>query len=406
MTYDECLDWLFKQLPMYQNKGGAAYKKDLTNINLFSGYLGNPHQEFKSIHVAGTNGKGSVSHMLASILQEEGYKVGLHTSPHLKDFRERIKINGEPIEKKNVVEFISEHQSFFEENELSFFEMTVGLAFHEFAEQKVDITVIEVGLGGRLDSTNIISPLLSVITNIGFDHTQFLGKTRPEIATEKAGIIKPETPVVVGEKHSETESVFKKIAEAKKASLTFAEDLILPNFTSDLKGVYQQKNIKTAVAACQALIEQCDFKLSKSSIEKGLHTVIHNTGLFGRWQTLEEQPRVIVDTGHNKEGLTYVLSQLAEEDYNQLHIVLGFVKEKDIEEILELFPKEAYYYFCQLKIERGMDVQFLQAKAEEKGLKGEVYLSVNQALNSAKEKSSTSDLIFIGGSTFTVAEII
>lgn len=406
MTYEECLDWLFKQLPMYQNKGGAAFKKDLTNIRLLSDYLGNPHQDFESIHVAGTNGKGSVSHMLASILQKEGCKVGLHTSPHLKDFRERIKINGNPIAEQTVVDFMAQHKAFFETHQLSFFEMTVGLAFYEFAQQKVDIAIIEVGLGGRLDSTNIISPLLSVITNIGFDHTQFLGKRRDQIAREKAGIIKPETPVVVGEKHRETEEVFKDIAERQKAPLTFAEDLILPTFTSDLKGIYQQKNIKTTLAACQALKEQCGLNISKTSIEEGLHSVVKHTGFFGRWQTLQEKPKVIVDTGHNKEGLTYVLAQLADETYEQLHIVLGFVKEKEIDEILALFPKEAQYYFCQLQIERSMDVQFLSDAAIAQNLKGEVYLSVKQALMSAKEKANETDLIFVGGSTFTVAEII
>lgn len=406
MTYEECLDWLFKQLPMYQNKGGAAFKKDLTNIRLLSDYLGSPHQDFKSIHVAGTNGKGSVSHMLASVLQEEGYKVGLHTSPHLKDFRERVKINGCPIEEQTVVDFMTQHKSFFETHQLSFFEMTVGLAFHEFAQQKVDIAIIEVGLGGRLDSTNIISPLLSVITNIGFDHTQFLGKKRDQIALEKAGIIKPETPVVVGEKHRETEEVFKDVAEKQNASLTFAEDLILPTFTSDLKGIYQQKNIKTTLAACQALKEQCGVSISKNSIEEGLHSVVKHTGFFGRWQTLQEKPKVIVDTGHNKEGLTYVLAQLSDEVYEQLHIVLGFVKEKEIDEILALFPKEAQYYFCELQIERSMEVQFLRDAASEQNLKGEVYLSVKQALMSAKEKAKETDLIFVGGSTFTVAEII
>ncbi|MGO1730106.1 MAG: bifunctional folylpolyglutamate synthase/dihydrofolate synthase, partial [Flavobacteriaceae bacterium] len=322
------------------------------------------------------------------------------------DFRERIKINGKPIAEKAVVDFMSEHKAFFETHQLSFFEMTVGLAFHEFAQQKVDIAIIEVGLGGRLDSTNIISPLLSVITNIGFDHTQFLGQRRDQIAREKAGIIKPKTPVVVGEKHKETETVFKDIAEKQKAPLTFAEDLILPTFTSDLKGIYQQKNIKTTLAACQALKEQCGLKVSKTSIEEGLHSVVKHTGFFGRWQTLQEKPKVIVDTGHNKEGLTYVLAQLGDEAYAQLHIVLGFVKEKEIDEILALFPKEAQYYFCQLQIERSMDVQFLKEAAAEQNLQGEVYLSVKQALMSAKEKASEADLIFVGGSTFTVAEII
>ncbi|UJH92977.1 bifunctional folylpolyglutamate synthase/dihydrofolate synthase [Antarcticibacterium sp. 1MA-6-2] len=395
---------MFQQLPMYQRIGADAFKKDLTNILKFSEAIGSPDKKFRSIHVAGTNGKGSTSHMLASILQESGYKVGLYTSPHLKDYRERIKINGCNIPEEDVVAFITRNKVFLEAHKLSFFEMSVGMAFDHFAAMGVDIAVVEVGLGGRLDSTNIITPVLSLITNIGFDHTQMLGNTLPEIAGEKAGIIKPKIPVVISEKQIETEPVFRSIAKRNDSPITFAEDQPSASYNSDLKGNYQKKNIQAVVTAIRTLSK--DFSVSEENIRTGLLNVKKNTGLRGRWDVLQESPKVICDTAHNAEGLQWVMNQLKEEEYVLLHIVMGVVNDKDLEKILPLFSNEAKYYFCKPDVPRGMEAAVLAEKASNFGLKGEVYSSVSKAYETALKIASSSDLIFVGGSTFTVAEII
>ena len=405
IEYSEVLKWLYAQLPMYQRVGKTAFKKDLSNTLKLSKQLNNPEQHFKSIHVAGTNGKGSVSHMLASVLQEAGYKVGLYTSPHLKDFRERIKINGQMISEEEVIAFVTENKPFLEKNKLSFFEMTVGLAFDYFSNQKVDIAVIEVGMGGRLDSTNIITPEVSVITNIGFDHTAFLGNTYAEIASEKAGIIKSNIPVVIGETVTETKKVFQKIASEKKAPITFAETETVSEYKSDLKGIYQQKNKKTAVCALHVLQENvCD--ISEENICNGILNTVKNTGLQGRYQTLQESPKVICDTAHNKEGLQLVLQQIQEEPFENLHIVLGVVNDKDLQSILPLFPEKATYYFCKPDVPRGLEASVLANNAKEFGLTGTTFNSVNKAYTLALENASENDLIYIGGSTFTVAEVV
>lgn len=406
MTYQETLVWLFKQLPMYQRMGASAYKADLNNTLLLSKHLNHPEKTFKSIHVAGTNGKGSVSHMLASVLQEAGYKVGLYTSPHLKDFRERIKINGQAILEDDVVSFIKNHKPFFETHSLSFFEMTVGLAFDYFRQEQIDIAIIEVGMGGRLDSTNIISPEVSVITNIGNDHAQFLGDTLEKIAIEKAGIIKAKIPVVIGETQSETEAVFRLIAKEKNTTITFADKMQLEQYTTDLKGNYQQKNLQTAVTAVQVLTAKRHFKIDKEATKQGLLNVVKNTGLQGRWQTLGEHPKIICDTAHNAEGLQYVIRQLLEKSYNNLHIVLGVVADKNLDAILPLFPKNATYYFCTPDIPRGLDSKILQTAAKEHGLIGKSFDAVKNAFVEAKKNAAECDLIFVGGSTFVVAEVL
>ena len=404
MNYKETLNWMFAQLPMYQRQGASAFKKDLTNILLFCDFLQNPQESFRSIHIAGTNGKGSTSHMLASVLQEAGYKVGLYTSPHLKDFRERIRVNGTPIPEKEVVRFIEASKDFLEKHKLSFFEMTVGMAFDYFAKEKVNIAVIEVGLGGRLDSTNIIRPVLSVITNIGLDHTQFLGETLPEIAYEKAGIIKEGIPVVISQQQAETSPVFLKKAAENKAPLYFAEKSVYQDYELDLKGDYQKKNIKGVLKSLEVLKEN-GFHISESNIRDGLRQVVKNTGLKGRWQVLRESPKVICDTAHNKDGLASVLSQLAKEKYDRLHVVLGFVNDKELRDILPLFPKNASYYFCKPDIPRGLDEAVLRDKASGEGLTGHCYKSVTEAYRAALNTSSITDLIFVGGSTFVVAEM-
>ncbi len=395
---------MFSKLPMYQRQGKTAFKKDLTNTLALAKHLKNPQERFKSVHVAGTNGKGSTSHMLASVLQEAGYTVGLYTSPHLKDFRERIKINGEPIDEEQVVNFIENNQVFLEEHSLSFFEMTVGLAFDYFALKRVDIAIIEVGLGGRLDSTNIITPLVSVITNIGYDHTQFLGETLAEIASEKAGIIKDSVPVVIGEQQEEIEHVFFDIALEKNTTVAFAEEDVV-NYEMDVVGSYQQKNLTTTIRTITEL-QRLDFLIDEDHIIEGLKHVVRNTGLLGRWQLLDTQPLTICDTAHNKEGLTYVMRQLAEQHFEELHIVLGVVNDKNLETILPLFPQKAIYYFCKPTIPRGLDAQQLQKEAGAFGLLGLTYTSVNHALLSAQDAANQDDLIFIGGSTFVVAEVV
>ncbi|WP_395075936.1 bifunctional folylpolyglutamate synthase/dihydrofolate synthase [Flavobacterium sp.] len=406
MNYQETLRWMFTQLPMYQYQGASAYKKDLTNTILLANYLGNPEKKLKTIHVAGTNGKGSTSSMIASVLQEAGYKVGLYTSPHLKDFRERIKINGQEIEETFVVDFIKNHQFFFEQNSLSFFEMTVGLAFDYFVKEEIDIAIIEVGMGGRLDSTNIITPLVSVITNIGLDHTQFLGNTLKAIAGEKAGIIKPNIPVVIGEYTVETKEVFLNKAEECKSNIYFASDLIQEIYPSILLGDYQVQNIKTVMQTFEVLKLQNEFVVSEQNIKDGLMNVVKNTGLLGRWQQIKTNPKVICDTAHNSHGLKIVINQILNEKFEKLHIVLGVVNDKDLNDFLPLFPKEATYYFCRPNIPRGLDGTILQQKAFEFGLKGNLYNSVSEAYQSALEKASGNDFIYIGGSTFVVAEIV
>jgi dihydrofolate synthase/folylpolyglutamate synthase len=405
MNYQETTNWMFNQLPMYQLQGASAYKKDLTNVNLLADHLDNPQQKIKCIHVAGTNGKGSTSHMLASVLQDAGYKVGLYTSPHLKDFRERIKINGAEISEAFVCEFIEEHKSFFEANDMSFFEMSVGLAFDYFAKEKVDIAIIEVGLGGRLDATNIITPLVSVITNIGIDHVQFLGNTLESIATEKAGIIKPKIPVVIGEYTPETKAVFLATAAANGSEIYFASDLISETYPSDLLGDYQTHNKKTVTQTFKILNEQTNFKVSTENIKSGLLHVVKNTGLLGRWQQLGENPKVICDTAHNKNGLEIVLNQIQKETFDHLHIVLGVVNDKELDEVLPLFPKNATYYFCKPNIPRGLDASLLQEKAQQFLLNGNTYVSVTEAYSSAKKNATKEDFIYIGGSTFVVAEL-
>ena len=410
MNYQETLNWMFNQLPMYQQQGASAYKEDLTNSILFSDYLGNPEKDLKFIHVAGTNGKGSTSHLLASVLQEAGYKVGLYTSPHLRDFRERIKIispevSGE-ISEEFVCEFIEKHINFFKSNELSFFEMTVGLAFEYYKAEQVDIAIIEVGLGGRLDSTNIITPLISVITNIGKDHVQFLGNTLEAIANEKAGIIKNNIPVVIGEYTAETKPVFIAKAISTDSSIYFASDTITEDYQSDLKGDYQNSNKKTAIQTLRILNTISEFEISEAEIKKGFLYVVKNTGLQGRWQQLNSAPKTICDTAHNKHGLEIVLNQLEKEEFDTLHFVFGVVNDKDLDEILPLFPKKATYYFCKPNMPRGLDAQVLEQKAMEFGLTGKVYNSVSEAYASAKENAATTDFIYIGGSTFVVAEIL
>lgn len=404
MTYKETTDWMFSQLPMFQMQGASAYKKDLTNTHLLVEHLKHPETKFKSIHVAGTNGKGSTSSMIASILQEAGYKVGLYTSPHLKDFRERIRFNGEMISEDFVVDFISENKSFFEANQLSFFEMTVGLAFDYFAKEQVDIAVIEVGMGGRLDSTNVITPLVSVITNIGFDHTQFLGDTLPKIATEKAGIIKSNIPVVIGEYSEETKPVFLDKAKFENAPLYFAQDNPEVAYECALLGDYQVYNKKTVLQAIKLL--QAHFAIDESHIIKGFKNVIQNTGLLGRWQILDKAPFTICDTAHNSHGLKIVLNQIQKHSFETLHVILGVVNDKDLDSILPLFPKNAKYYFCKPNVPRGLDAEILKQKASDFGLLGKVFNSVSEAYEEAVNSAKDSDFIYIGGSTFVVAEIV
>lgn len=405
MTYQECLDWLFVQLPMYQRDGKAAYKKDLSNTLLLAQHLNNPEKAFKSVHVAGTNGKGSCSHMLASVLQAAGYKVGLYTSPHLKDFRERVKINGQAIPEKEVVDFVTNHQSFFQEQQLSFFEMTVGLAFDYFRSEQVDIAIVEVGLGGRLDSTNILQPEVSVITNIGLDHTQFLGNTHEKIAAEKGGVIKKNTPVVIGEFQENTLPVFEQLAKEKLAPLYLASKNYSTELECDLKGSYQKHNLKTVLQTI-AVLKEKGYAISEEQLTIGLQQVVATTGLLGRWQVVGKSPKTILDTAHNREGLTYTLAQLQAETYKSLHIVLGMVNDKDLEAVLPLFPKDAQYYFCKPNLGRGLATKLLQEAAAVYGLHGEAFDAVPRAFEAANNKTAEEDVIYVGGSTFIVAEVL
>lgn len=403
MTYKETLDWLFGQFPAYQKIGKTAYKADLGNIVKLVNHLDSPHLKFKTIHVGGTNGKGSSSHMLASVLQEAGYKVGLYTSPHLKDFRERIKINGQEISEEEVVAFVLKNKLFFETHALSFFEMTVGMAFQFFARREVDVAIIEVGLGGRLDATNVILPEVALITNIGIDHIAFLGNDMLSIAKEKAGIIKPNTPIVVSEFQKEVATVFINKAANECSELTFADQQISKCYETDLLGNYQTKNCKGVLAVLNQLK---NFKVSEKAISDGLKNVVKNTGLQGRWQILQENPKVICDTAHNKEGLSITMAQLLLEPFNRLHIVFGMVSDKDFDSVLELLPKNATYYFCAPNNSRALSAFDLQAKAQEYNLSGLCYKTVNEAFVEAKELASDDDVIYIGGSTFVVAEIL
>ncbi|MCK0136899.1 folylpolyglutamate synthase/dihydrofolate synthase family protein [Arenibacter sp. S6351L] len=403
MTYQETLEWMFAQLPMYQQKGISAFKGKLDNIQSLSAYLGHPERKFKSIHVAGTNGKGSSSHMLASILQEAGYRVGLYTSPHLKDFRERIRINGKPVSKKFVVDFIKKNKLFLQAHDLSFFEMTVGMAFQYFEKENIDIAIVEVGLGGRLDSTNIILPEVSLITNIGYDHVEMLGDTIAKIAFEKAGIIKPGVPVVISELQEETATVFNNIARERGSRITFAGEVIPGIYKTSLLGSYQTKNVKGVIAVIKELK---GFNIREKHIVDGLLKVSENTGLLGRWQYIGEHPTVVCDTAHNTEGLSIVLDQIKQQEFTALHMVIGFVKDKNLEQILPLFPKNAHYYFCRPNIQRGLDEVVLKSRAMDYGLQGESYPSVNEALKTALSVANKSDFVFVGGSTFVVAEIV
>jgi dihydrofolate synthase/folylpolyglutamate synthase len=405
MNYSETTQWLFSQLPLYQSVGKSAYKADLSQTLKLAKHLNHPEHKFKSIHVGGSNGKGSTAHMLASVLQESGYKVGLYTSPHLKDYRERIRINGAMISETFVVDFVTTNKSFFETHSLSFFEMSVGMAFAYFTQEQVDIAVVEVGLGGRLDSTNILSPEVSVITNIGLDHTQFLGTTLEAIAGEKAGIIKPNTPIVIGETQSEIEGVFRAKATKECAPIYFADQLIDSTYPTDLKGVYQIHNVRTVLQTI-AILNAGAFSIPFESIQKGLLKVTENTGLRGRWEVLGTAPKIISDTAHNREGLSLVFKQLQTENFQRLHLVLGMVNDKDVASLLELFPKEAQYYFCKPNVPRGFEAFKLAQVFKSNGFKGLVYPSVKAALNAAKQNACQEDLIYIGGSTFVVAEII
>lgn len=418
MNYQECLNWMYAQLPIFQRLGKAAYKANLDNTYAIMEVLDNPQHLFKSIHIAGTNGKGSTSHLIASVFQEAGYKTGLYTSPHLKDFRERIRINGEMIPEAKVLDFIEGRQKEFEEIHPSFFEMTVGMAFKYFADEKVDIAILETGMGGRLDSTNIVNPELSVITNIALDHTQFLGDTFEKIAIEKAGIIKKEIPLVIGEYRPETFKVFQEKAQELSAPMILAEelyriekstdkysilqnnDVVLSDLSIPLYGDYQKKNMITAFAACR------QAGMSLEHIKLGFEKVLVNTNFTGRWQIMSQEPKVIADTAHNEAGLTLVMKQLAKEKYQKLHIVLSVVDDKNLKEILKYFPQNAQYYYCKADIPRGLAVESLKAQAEDFGLRGESYGSVAKAYQAALEQSTDKDLVFIGGSTFTVAEVL
>jgi dihydrofolate synthase/folylpolyglutamate synthase len=405
MTYQETLDYLFSQLPMYQRIGNAAYKVDLENTIKLCELLKNPQNEFKSVHVAGTNGKGSTSHMLASVLQEAGYKVGLYTSPHLKDFRERIKINGKMIDEVEVIQFVDDYITHFEKINLSFFEWTVGLAFHYFAKNKVDIAIIETGLGGRLDSTNVIQPEVSVITNIGIDHVQFLGGTLSKIAFEKAGIIKHNIPVVIGETQDEVEQVFIDKANNVVTSISFADKEIKEELATDLKGSYQKKNVKTVLSTLSNL-RTIGWKITNENIVIGLNKVVENTGLLGRWQTISNSPLIICDTGHNEAGIKEIVAQLDKTTFNQLHFVFGAVNDKSIDKILGLLPKDAIYYLCQAAIPRALEIDELERIFMKKKMKYIKGSSVQDALGRDRNAVNDNDLIFVGGSTFVVAEVV
>ena len=395
---------MFNKLPMYQNIGDSAYKKDLSNIILICEHLNNPHNNFKSIHIGGTNGKGSCSHMLSSILQEANYKVGLYTSPHLVDFRERIKINGDMISKDSVSKFMHENFDFFESNNLSFFEMTVGLAFDYFSKNKVDIAIIEVGMGGRLDSTNIINPILSIITNISLDHTKFLGSNISDISKEKAGIIKENIPVVIGETQQEISPIFTDIAKSKNSEIIFADHFIYDIYNCDLKGDYQKKNIKTVLKSTE-ILKHLDYKINDSHIKTGLSNISNNTGLQGRWQVIQRKPMIICDTAHNEAALGEVISQLTKMEYSELHFIIGFSNDKNLKKISKIFPEDSKYYFVQSKVERARDAKEVRDIFKLNNRCGDFYKSIEYTINYVKGVSKENDIIFVGGSTFVVSEI-
>ena len=431
-NYDEVIDFMFSSLPMYQRIGAAAYKNDLSTSLKLDEYFEKPHQYYKTIHIAGTNGKGSVSNSLASVLQDAGYKVGLYTSPHLTDYRERIRINGEMISKEFVCDFINNNQQIINELKPSFFEMTSEMAFVYFKEMKVDIAVIEVGMGGRLDSTNVINPILSIITNISYDHTQFLGNTLAKIAKEKAGIIKHNVPVIIGENNAKTKKVFIEIAKNQSAEIKFAKDYfktklfkkskfnilsktdkknIIVDF--QLKGHYQLENLNTIFTAIE-LLRLKDFKISDQQLINGLENITQNTHFQGRWQIIKKYPLTICDIGHNKAGLEQIIKQLEEErlgntkTIRKLHIVLGFVNDKNVSEILKIFPKDVnvIYYFTQASVPRALDVDILFEEAKKAGLKGKSYKNVETAYKNAVKNANNEDIVFVGGSTFVVADFL
>ncbi|PWK79786.1 dihydrofolate synthase/folylpolyglutamate synthase [Mucilaginibacter oryzae] len=445
MNYNATIQYLYTQLPMFTRDGASAFKKDLTNTIELCKRLDNPQHQFKSVHVGGTNGKGSTSHMLAAVLQTAGYKTGLYTSPHLKDFRERIRVNGQMISEQTVIDFVDTHKADFEEIAPSFFEMTVALAFNVFAKEKVDIAIIEVGLGGRLDSTNVITPLLSIITNIGWDHMNMLGNTLPLIAGEKAGIIKPGVPVVIGERQPEVAEVFINKAKATGSNIRFASEewvVVSPevgkserpdvsdglrklrlkkrdnpsdfrtsglsdsfSLELDLTGTYQLKNVKGILSAVDELRAQ-GFNITNQHIHSALKQVKTLTGLHGRWETLSQNPLTICDTGHNPDGIKEVMKNIASIKHEYLHMVIGMVNDKDTAKVLPMFPKDATYYFCKPDIPRGLDAESMKAQAATHDLKGETYPSVKQALLAAQKNAGAQDLVFVGGSTFVVAEVV
>jgi len=427
MNYQQTLDYMYARLPMFSKIGGQAIKNGFTNIIALCEVLDHPHQKGRFVHVAGTNGKGSVSHMLASVLQSAGYKTGLYTSPHLKDFRERIKINGAMIAEQEVVDFIEQMQTDIESIQPSFFELTVAMAFHHFAKHHTDIAIIETGLGGRLDSTNIISPVLSVITNIGYDHVQILGNTLEEIAGEKAGIIKPGVPVVIGEKLAETEQVFRNKATIEAAPIFFTSerlqvadwkqeehDLVVyvaennktdhKKFQLDLTGQYQTKNLLTVLASCHQLKAK-GIDLPDAAIEQGLRQVKKLTGLHGRWETIHQHPRIVLDVAHNESGMRELLNQLEITSYHRLHIILGMVKDKDVDTVIQMLPFNALYYFTNADIPRALPAGVLSEKASRQGLTGHIFSNVNEALSEAKAQAHPDDLILVCGSVFLVGEV-
>lgn len=406
MNYKEAIEYLYSHAPMFQSVGKKAYKTGLENTYFLDKKFQSPHKNYKTIHVGGTNGKGSCSHLIASVLQCAGYRVGLYTSPHLKDFRERIRINGEMISEENVISFIKQHKSTIEEIEPSFFEITTALALLYFSEQKVDIAVIEVGLGGVLDCTNIISPEISIITNISYDHTNILGNTLEDIAQQKAGIIKQKTPVIIGEYQNENiKKIFKEKADNEQAPIFFAQEININTPECQLKGIYQEKNKRTVLVALNELHKK-GFKISPNDIKNGFEQVIEQTNLQGRWQKLSENPLIICDTGHNEAGFRYLVQQLNAQPCDTLRIVIGMVADKDIESVLQLLPKHAIYYFTKASIPRALNEHELQQKASKFKLNGACYESVKKALAKAKSDASPNDFIFVGGSNFVVAEVL
>lgn len=424
MDYKETIEYLFNSAPLFQNIGAGAYKEGLYNTKVLDEHFAHPHLSFKTIHVAGTNGKGSCSHTIASVLQEAGYKVGLYTSPHLVDFRERIRVNGKPISEQYVIDFVEHERAFFEPLHPSFFELTTAMAFKFFADEKVDVAVIEVGLGGRLDCTNIITPDVSIITNISFDHVQFLGDTLAKIASEKAGIIKPNIPVVIGETTPETKPVFISKAEELNAPIIFAEEqdevmgeCILAKggfdyqtktfglITAELGGLCQTKNTRTIIEALKQLIGK-GYRITRQNVADGFASVCKNTGLMGRWQKLSDKPKVICDTGHNVGGIQYIVKQLELQEYDNLRIVMGMVNDKDISTVLSMMPKHAVYYFTQASVKRAMPCRDFKAKAAGYGLEGDAYPTVRQAYEAALHDASQNDLVFVGGSSFIVADLL